>query len=456
MLWQPAIPEKYRQLSDDALGEAITARRRELGGRLLILGHHYQQDDVVRHADLTGDSLKLSQLAAAEAPKRGTEFIVFCGVHFMAETADILTDASVRVLLPDLSAGCSMADMADYEDAVTAWDEIHAALEDDSVRVVPVTYVNSSAAVKAFVGDRGGACCTSSNAAQVFAWALRGGDRPLGKGERAKLLFLPDQHLGRNTARAAGFISEIDAQRARDGARATGGASVAAIASGRAGRAATPARSGKSSTSRRSGPAPTEKAPTDKAPADLARADMAVWDPRQELGGLAPEVIRHATILLWNGHCSVHKLFRPEHVEQARHEHGIETVIVHPECCQEVVELADKVGSTEFIIREIESAKPGSSWAVGTEVHLVNRLAERAAKRGVRVRILSECQCLCTTMYRIDQAHLLWTLDHLAEGRVVNEVRVHADARRLGKLALNRMLANVPAAGGTQAPALVD
>lgn len=422
MLWQPSIPEKYRLMSDEALGEAIAARRRELGGRLLILGHHYQQDDVVRHADLTGDSLKLSQLAAAEAPKRGTEFIVFCGVHFMAETADILTDESVRVLLPDLSAGCSMADMADYEDAVTAWEEIHRVLDDDSVRVVPVTYVNSSAAVKAFVGDRGGACCTSSNAAQVFDWALKGGDRPLRKGERVKLLFLPDQHLGRNTARRAGFVSEIDAARAARASRRG------------------PSAKGDSGAGRRG----------------RVRADMAVWDPRQELGGLTPETIRHATILLWNGHCSVHKLFRPEHVEQARREHGVETVIVHPECCQEVVELADKVGSTEYIIREIENAKPGSSWAAGTEVHLVNRLARRAAERGVRVRILSECQCLCTTMYRIDQAHLLWALDHLAEGRVVNEIRVHPDARRLAKLALDRMLANVAPATRSRAPALVD
>jgi len=436
MLWQPSLPEKYLTMSDDSLGDAIAARRRELGNRLLILGHHYQQDDVIRHADLTGDSLKLSQLAAAEAPKRGTQFIVFCGVHFMAETADMLTDESVRVILPDLSAGCSMADMADYEDAITAWDEIHDAIGDESVRVIPVTYVNSSAAVKAFVGERGGACCTSSNAAQVFDWALRGGDAPLRKGERAKLLFLPDQHLGRNTARRAGFVSEIDAERAaakKPAAHAKSGA-----ASARRGGARTAARA-----SRADG---------------VAHADMAVWDPRSELGGLAPETIRHATILLWAGHCSVHKLFRPEHVAQARRDHGVETVIVHPECCQEVVELADKVGSTEFIIREIDAARPGTSWAVGTEVHLVNRLARLAAERGVRVRILSDCQCLCTTMYRIDQAHLLWALDHLAEGRMVNEIRVHADARRLARLALDRMLANAAPSGAarSRATALVD
>ncbi len=411
MLWQPSLPEKYLTMRDDALGDAIAARRRELGGRLLILGHHYQQDEVVRHADLTGDSLKLSQLAAAEAPKRGTECIVFCGVHFMAETADILTEDSVRVILPDLSAGCSMADMADYEDAITAWEEIHAALDGAAVRVIPVTYVNSSAAVKAFVGERGGACCTSSNAAQVFEWALRGGDEPLRRGERVKILFLPDQHLGRNTARRAGLVSELDARRGAE------------------------ARRGR---------------------ARSARADMAVWDPRQERGGLTEETIRHATVLLWNGHCSVHKLFRPEHVAEARRDHGVETVLVHPECCQEVVELADKVGSTEFIIREIDAAPPNSSWAVGTEVHLVNRLARRAAERGVRVRILSDCQCLCTTMYRIDQAHLLWVLDHLAEGRVVNEIRVHPEARRLARRALDRMLAHAAPAPKSASPALVD
>jgi len=452
MLWQLAIPEKYRQMNDDALGDAIAVRRRELGGRLLILGHHYQQDDVVRHADFTGDSLKLSQIAAAEAPKRGTESIVFCGVHFMAETADILTDEAVRVILPDLSAGCSMADMADFEDAVTAWDEIHACIDDESVRVVPVTYVNSSAAVKAFVGERGGACCTSSNAAQVFDWALRGGDSPLRKGERVKLLFLPDQHLGRNTARRAGFTSEIDAERAavNESSRAPGKVAIASASA-----SAKPAAAGAAAATRsKRGKAPA----VDPLRGHRHRADMAVWDPRQERGGLAQETIRHATVLLWNGHCSVHKLFRPEHVAQARQEHGIETVIVHPECCQEVVELADKVGSTEFIIREIESAKPGSSWAVGTEVHLVNRLAQRAAERGVRVRILSDCQCLCTTMYRIDQAHLLWVLDHLAVGRVVNEIRVHADARRLARLALDRMLANAAPAAPVSDPraALVD
>ncbi len=388
MLWQPELPERYRRLSEDELGEAIAARRRELGSRLLVLGHHYQQDEVIRHADLTGDSLKLSQLAAAEAPRRGADTIVFCGVHFMAETADVLTPEAVRVILPDLSAGCSMADMASYDDTVQAWEEIHEAIAGTPWRVVPITYVNSSAAIKAFVGERGGACCTSSNAGLVFDWALAGGDVPRRKGERIKILFLPDQHLGRNTAKAKGFVTEVDAARKRG-----------------------------------------------------AVAQTALWNPRKKYGGNDRATVRDADVLLWQGHCSVHKLFRPEHIEAARQDGR--TVLVHPECAQEVVDLADLRGSTEMILETLRSATPGSRWAVGTEVHLVNRIARESAGRGVDVRILSDCQCLCTTMYRIDQAHLLWTLDHLAAGEVVNEVRVHPDARRLALLALERMLKNV-------------
>jgi len=398
MLWQPELPERYRRLDEDALGAAISARRRELGARLLILGHHYQQDEVIRHADLVGDSLKLSQLAAAEAPRRGADTIVFCGVHFMAETADILTPDRVRVILPDLSAGCSMADMASYDDTVQAWEEIHEAIEGTPWRVVPITYVNSSAAIKAFVGERGGACCTSSNAGLVFDWALAGGDTPKRPDERIKILFLPDQHLGRNTAKAKGFLTEIDAARPRGG-----------------------------------------------------RAQTALWNPRKRYGGNPREAVRDADILLWQGHCSVHKLFRPEHVAQARADGR--TVLVHPECGQEVVDIADLRGSTEFIIDTIRAAPPGSRWAIGTEIHLVNRLAAEAAGRGVDARILSDCQCLCTTMYRIDQAHLLWVLDHLAEGKVVNEIRVHPQARALAHLALERMLRN---AARSPVPVAVD
>ena len=391
MLWQPSLPDRYLSSTERELAEAIAARRGELGRRLLILGHHYQQDEVIRHADLTGDSLKLSRLAAEEARRLGSEFILFCGVHFMAETADVLTDESVAVILPDLSAGCSMADMAQWDEVVEAWESIEAVhrATGDPVRVVPITYVNSSAAIKAFVGARGGACCTSSNAAAVFEWALAGGAAPLEPGERVQVLFLPDQHLGRNTAKRRGFTTEVDA--ARDG----------------------------------------------------GLAETALWNPRKERGGLDEATIASAKVLLWAGHCSVHKLFRPEHVEEIRACGDGTQVLVHPECCQEVVDLADRVGSTEFIIRQIEQSEPGSRWAVGTEIHLVSRLAKQAAARGVEVRILSDCQCLCTTMYRIDQPHLLWALDHLAEGRVVNRIAVHPEARRDALKALDRMLSLV-------------
>jgi quinolinate synthase len=401
------------------LAAGIAARRKALGDRLLILGHHYQQDEVIRHADLVGDSLQLSRMAAREARARGSEFILFCGVHFMAETADILTDPSVKVILPDLSAGCSMADMADYDDAVTAWEHIervHAAAGAGPVRVIPITYVNSSAAVKAFVGSHGGACCTSSNARHVLEWAFAGGGRAPAKGERVQVIFMPDQHLGRNTARALGMRSELDAQRG------------AANAAPRAPR--------RHDASRDDG------------------CDMAVWNPKKPGGGLTDEAIRDRAVLLWAGHCSVHKLFRPEHVEQARAADPAVKVLVHPECCQEVVEQADLVGSTEFIIRQIEQAKPGTHWVVGTEVHLVNRLANAAESRGVRVRMLSDCQCLCTTMYRIDQAHVLWCLDQLVEGKVVNQIQVHPKAAALARAALEKMLELAPATG--PAPITVD
>jgi len=401
MLWQPPLPERYRSMEEAALAAAITARRAELGSRVLILGHHYQQDAVVQHADLTGDSLKLSQMAAVEARRRGSESLIFCGVHFMAETADIVTDGAVKVILPDLGAGCSMADMAAWDDTVACWEAITAVHAGERVRVIPITYVNSSAAIKAFVGQHGGACCTSSNAHLVFDWALRGGERPLEPGERVKLLFLPDQHLGRNTAKSRGFVTEVDA-------------------------AADPS----------------------------LRAQCVLWQPRKPAGGLTAKQLHDADVVLWAGHCSVHKLFRPEHVAWIRANEPDMKVIVHPECSQEVVDLADLKGSTEFIIQEIEAAPAGSRFAVGTEIHLVNRLAARAASRGVEVRILSDCQCLCTTMYRIDQAHLLWVLDELAQGRVVNRIAVHPEARALARLAIDRMLALVPAA--TRATVAVD
>jgi len=401
MLWQPPLPEKYRQMSDAEIAEAIERRRREFGSDLLILGHHYQQDSVIRHADLRGDSLKLSRMAAEASSEGGARFIVFCGVHFMAETAEILTDDSVSVILPDLSAGCSMADMATYDDTVEAWTHIHDVLGADSgARVVPITYVNSTAAIKAFVGDHGGACCTSSNADRIFAWALAGGTQPLADGETVKILFLPDQHLGRNTAAAFGLRTEVEA------AADPGG-----------------------------GPAET-----------------ALWDPKRAGGGLTDDAIRDARVLLWAGHCSVHKLFRPEHVGAAREkfaDDGGVTVVVHPECDKHVVDLADLSGSTDFIIRRIEAAEPGSNWAIGTEVHLVRRLAEAAAVRGVTVTMLSACQCLCTTMYRIVPSNLLWVLDELSAGNVVNRITVHPEIQTLARLALDRMLAH---AGEPAAP----
>jgi quinolinate synthase len=393
MLWQPSLPERYTKGDPAELAKAITARRRELGESLVILGHHYQTDDVVQHADDV-------------AKTRAVKYVMFCGVHFMAESADMLTPEHVEVILPDLSAGCSMADMAAYDDTVEAWDSLHAALNEEAIaartakdgrwhgRIIPITYVNSTAAIKAFVGAHGGACCTSSNADKVFAWALAGGTKPRALGEDLKILFLPDQHLGRNTAHKAGI--------------------------------------------------------------DVESAAL-LYDPKRtrrgdELGGLDRSRLLAARVILWAGHCSVHKLFRPEHCEDVRARDAAQgkrtTILVHPECQKEVVDRADLAGSTEFIIQTLRAAKPGSRWAVGTEVHLVNRLAKECAARGVDVRILSDCQCLCTTMFRIDQPHMLWVLDHLAgafskDGRtpkIVNAIKVHPEVRRDALLALDRML----------------
>ncbi len=389
VLWQPSLPAEYLEAGPDALARRITERRRQLGADLVILGHHYQTDEVIRHADFTGDSLRLSQLAAGRVAESGAKYVIFCGVHFMAETADLLTPDDVSVILPDLSAGCSMADMADYDDALVAWDLIHGVLRDAgwTGRVIPITYINSTAAIKAFVGKNGGIVCTSSNAGRMFEWAMAGGTIPRRDGENIKLLFLPDQHLGRNTAAAFGM--NVDRQ-------------------------------------------------------------TCLYDPRrlakgESLGGLLPEDIVRSDVILWAGHCSVHKLFRPEHVDQIRAADvghpAPTTVLVHPECIKPVVDKADLAGSTEFIIKTLRAADPGSRWAVGTEVHLVNRLAAELKPRGVHVRILSDCQCLCTTMYRIDQEHLCWVLDNLAKGKVVNRITVHPEARGPALDAINRMLA---------------
>jgi quinolinate synthase len=378
MQWQAGLPDQYFAMSDDELADAIEAHRRRLGDDLLILGHHYQRQAVIRHADLTGDSLKLSRMAAEEAARRGTKYIVFCGVNFMAETAEILTDDGVTVLLPHLSAACPMAGMAEMDDVREAWRGIHAALSANGrFRVIPVAYVNSSADVKAFVGAHGGACCTSTNALDVFSWALAGGTEPARGGEAVKILFLPDEHLGRNSAAALGLVR-----------------------------------------------------------------DTAVWDPGSAGGGLEAERIRRATVLLWKGHCYVHTRFTPDDVHRVRREHAGENlkVIVHPECPKPVVDLADGAGSTEQIIRWVEEADPGTTWAVGTEVHLVSRLAARHAARGVTVRLLSERKCMCAQMFRIDPPHLLWVLDNLAEGRVVNRTTVEPSVRADARLAVERMI----------------
>jgi quinolinate synthase len=394
-LWQPSIPDRYLSMPADERAASISARRAELGDDLIILGHHYQVDSVIRHADYTGDSLKLSQLAAEQVQRQGAKYIIFCGVHFMAESADLLAPDGTAVILPDLSAGCSMADMADYEDACDAWDVLSESLaatprpSGKRARLIPVTYVNSTAAVKAFVGMRGGACCTSSNADLIFEWAMNGGDTPLGDDEEPVILFLPDQHLGRNTAAMFGL--------------------------------------------------------------DTA-SQTAVYDPKlahrgETLGGMRSDQLASARVVLWAGHCSVHKLFRPEHCDQTKADDPQTTILVHPECSKEVVDKADLAGSTEYIIRQIENAEPGTSWAVGTEHNLVHRLSNAAAERGVRVRILSDCQCLCTTMYRIDEPHLLWVLDNLAGGKVINQVSVHPEAKKWALTALDRMLAQVRTPG---------
>ncbi len=361
MLYQSPLPAQYDEHSRGELADRIRRRKQELGSCLVILCHHYQDDDVAQFADFTGDSLKLSQIAASQEQ---AEFVVFCGVHFMAESADILTADSVRVVLPDLSAGCSMADMAEIEQLEDAWEILS---ESAGATVIPITYVNSAAAIKAFCGRHGGACCTSSNAKQVLQWAMSQGD---------KVLFLPDQHLGRNTAYTMGH----------------------------------------------------------------ALNEMVVYDPKRDCGGLSPNELADAKFYLWSGHCSVHQLFTPTDADRIRELDGKYSILVHPECSWEVVQKADCVGSTEYIIETVRDSVAGSHWAIGTEVHLINRLANEHPDK--TVRSLARVQCLCTTMYRIDMKHLLYSLDALAEGRVVNQISVDPETKRQAVIALDRMLAN--------------
>ncbi len=353
----------YRGLDAEECAARITAARAELGERLTILVHHYQRDDVYQHADLTGDSFKLSRQAAEAAG----DLLVFCGVHFMAETADIVSREEQVVVLPDLSAGCSMADMADIDQVEDAWIALEEALgSDPEERVTPVTYMNSSADLKAFCGRHGGVVCTSTNARAVLEWAFA---------RREKVLFFPDQHLGRNTARSL----------------------------------------------------------------DIPLDEMALWRPTVAGGGVEAADLERARVVLWEGHCSVHALFQPEHVDRLKDARPDVQILVHPECRMEVVDRADVVGSTEVIVRTIEDAPAGSAWAIGTEIHLVNRLKERHPDKAIH--FLSPTVCMCATMYRIDQPHLAWALENLVAGHVVNRIAVEPGTAALARTALERMLA---------------
>ena len=359
---QSPLPERYTSATADELDAWIATARAALGERVFILGHHYQRDEVMRWADARGDSYRLSVLAQ-QRPE--AEYIVFCGVHFMAESADVLTADHQKVILPDLNAGCSMADMADLDEVEEAWESL--AMVTDVEALIPITYMNSSAALKAFVGRHGGAVCTSTNARAVLEWAL-------GEAGGRQVLFFPDQHLGRNTGYTMGFTE----------------------------------------------------------------ADMRVWDPRRDLGGLTDADCKQATFLLWKGHCSVHQRFRPEHVTAFRAEHPNGIVVVHPECAHDVCELADEVGSTDFIIRAVNQAPAGSVIGVGTEIHLVNRLSDESPDK--TVVSLDPLICPCSTMFRIDPAHLAWVLENLVEGRVVNRITVDPDTAKWARVALQRML----------------
>jgi quinolinate synthase len=358
--------ENYLALPDHTMDARIAAARAQLGATTILLGHHYQRDEVIRLADFTGDSYKLSKIAA----ETGAKYIVFCGVHFMAESAGVLGRDGQQVILPDLNAGCSMADMAEISQVEACWE----ALERMGLaeEMVPLTYMNSTAAIKAFCGERGGLVCTSSNARAAFEWAFERGKR---------ILFLPDQHLGRNTGYAMGI------------------------------------------------------------PLD----EMVVWDPWAVQigplqGGLAKERISGSRILLWKGHCAVHQRFLPGHVDQVRAKYPEIQVIVHPECRWEVCQKADALGSTERLIKIVEDAPAGTMFAVGTEIHLVNRMARRFAAEGKRVITLDDTGCLCTTMYRISPHHLAWALENLVEGRVVNRIEVRPSVKHWAKVALDRML----------------
>ncbi|MBF0108359.1 MAG: quinolinate synthase NadA [Magnetococcales bacterium] len=358
---EPTLESLYR-CSDQELDTRIQAARARMGEKLVILCHHYQREEVYRFADLTGDSLKLSRLASQRSQ---AEAIVFCGVHFMAEVADILSGSNQVTILPDLAAGCSMADMADLIQVTAAWNELGQVI-DMNREVTPVTYVNSTAELKAFCGAHGGTVCTSSNAANILKWAFL---------QRSKVLFFPDQHLGRNTAKRMGIPLE----------------------------------------------------------------EIVLYQPGLPLGGLSEAVLRQARVILWNGYCSVHQMFQPAHVALFRKRIPDVRIVVHPECSMEVCDLADELGSTEQIQDVVRRAPPGSHFAIGTELNLVNRLKHELPDR--EVHFLCPTICMCSTMFRIDTQHLCWALEHLVQGRVVNRISVPDREARLARLALERMLA---------------
>jgi len=356
---QGLLPERLTRLSEDETDRKIAEIRKRLGSRLVVLGHHYQRDEVIKFADVRGDSFKLAQWASEQ---KDAEYILFCGVHFMAESADILSAPYQKVVLPDMNAGCSMADMAALDQVECCWEELE---QVTSERIIPLTYMNSAAGIKAFVGEHGGAVCTSSNAPAVMRWALERGD---------KILFMPDQHLGRNTAYQLGFRLE----------------------------------------------------------------EMSVWDPYQVRGGNSAQNLIDSRIILWKGHCSVHGRFLPEHVISVRERYPDIRVISHPECRFEVVQASDAVGSTEHIIKCVTQSPTGTKWAIATEIHLINRL--RNENRDRLIIPLDDCGCLCSTMFRIDPSHLLWTMENLLKGEVVNQVTVPEDVSRWARISLNRML----------------
>ena len=354
--------QPYALLDDDECEQRILEAKHALGDRLVILGHHYQRDEVFRHATFTGDSLKLSRAAAQSK----ADYIIFCGVHFMAEVADILSRPEQISILPDLAAGCSMADMANLAKVEKAWRELSSVIAPDEC-VTPVTYINSAADLKAFCGSHKGIVCTSTNARNVLEWSFS---------QREKVLFFPDQHLGRNTAGALGLSME----------------------------------------------------------------DMVVWDYDKDMGGLSEAQIKKAKIILWKGFCSVHQMFTPQQIDNFKQKHPETKIISHPESSYEVCQKSDYVGSTEYIINTIRDAEPNTRWLVGTELNLVNRLKDQFAAEGKQVHFMSPTVCMCSTMFRIDPQHLVWTLENLMDGNVVNQISVPEGIAQNARLALQRML----------------